>query len=55
MLPEKKASKAVSEPIEMAPNAEEMTKTTREALLGVWVRLSMVESQSEKGRALSRE
>lgn len=55
VLPEKNASNAVSEPMEMAPNAAEMMNTTREALLGVCVRLSTTLSQSEKGRALSRE
>ena len=55
VLPEKNASKAVSEPMEMAPNAADMMKTTSEALFGVCVRLSIVLSQSENGRALSRE
>ena len=55
VLPEKNASNAVSEPIEIAPKAAERTKTTSDALLGVCVRLSTLLSQSEKGRALSRE
>ncbi len=55
VLPEKNAWKAVSEPMEMAPNAVEMRKTARDALLGVCVRLSTLLSQLEKGRALSRE
>lgn len=55
VLPEKNASKAVSEPMEMAPKATEDTKTTSDALLGVWVRLSTTLSQSENGSALSRE
>ena len=37
VLPEKNASNAVSEPIEIAPNAEEMMKTARDALFGVCV------------------
>ena len=55
MLPEKNASKAVSEPIEIAPKPAERTNTTSDALLGVCVRLSTVLSQSENGSALSRE
>ena len=55
VLPEKKASKAVSEPMEIAPKAADETKTTREALFGVCVRGSTLLSQSEKGSALSRE
>jgi hypothetical protein len=55
VLPEKNAWKAVSEPMEMTPNAAERTKTTNEALFGVCVRGETWLSQSEKGRALSRE
>ncbi len=35
--------------MEMAPNAAESRNTTSEALFGVWVRLSILLSQSEKG------
>jgi hypothetical protein len=35
VLPEKNASKAVSEPMEMAPKPAERMKTTSEALFGV--------------------
>ena len=55
VLPEKKASKAVSEPTEIAPKPVESKKTTSDALFGVCVRGSTLLSQSEKGSALSRE
>ncbi len=52
--PEKNASNAVSDPIEITPNAAEVRNTTRDALFGVWVRGETRESQSEKGSARSR-
>ena len=52
--PEKNASNAVSDPIEIAPKAAEDTNTTSDALFGVCVRGSTRESQSENGRARSR-
>lgn len=54
VLPEKNASNAVSEPIEIAPKPAESKKTTSDALFGVCVRLSILLSQSENGSALSR-
>ena len=52
--PEKNASNAVSDPIEIAPNAADDTNTTSDALFGVCVRGSTRESHSENGRARSR-
>lgn len=52
--PEKNASNAVSDPIEITPNAAEVRNTKRDALFGVCVRGETRESQSEKGRARSR-
>src|SRR5258706_8114073 len=52
--PEKNAWKAVSEPIEMTPKAEERTNTASEALFGVCVRLETRLIQACPGRALSR-
>lgn len=54
VLPEKNASNAVSDPIEIAPKPTESTNTTSDALFGVCVRLSIVLSQPENGSALSR-
>ena len=52
--PEKNASNAVSDPIEIAPNAAEVRNTKRDALFGVCVRGETRESQPENGRARSR-